>query len=38
VTPPSRHQTVNPILILALVPIMESALYPLIAKGKINFT
>ncbi|XP_056287021.1 solute carrier family 15 member 1b [Pseudoliparis swirei] len=35
---PDQMQTVNPILILALVPIMESALYPLIAKGKINFT
>uniref|UniRef100_A0A8C3A055 Solute carrier family 15 member 1 n=1 Tax=Cyclopterus lumpus TaxID=8103 RepID=A0A8C3A055_CYCLU len=35
---PDQMQTVNPILILALVPIMDSLLYPLIAKCKINFT
>uniref|UniRef100_A0AAQ4R1T0 Solute carrier family 15 member 1 n=1 Tax=Gasterosteus aculeatus aculeatus TaxID=481459 RepID=A0AAQ4R1T0_GASAC len=35
---PSRHQTINAILILLLVPIVESVIYPLIAKCKINFT
>ncbi|KAM6945800.1 solute carrier family 15 member 1-like [Aplochiton taeniatus] len=35
---PDQMQTVNPILILALVPIMDSCLYPLIAKCKLNFT
>ncbi|XP_068575969.1 solute carrier family 15 member 1b [Cebidichthys violaceus] len=35
---PDQMQTVNPILILALVPIVESAIYPLISKCKINFT
>ncbi|XP_037327348.2 solute carrier family 15 member 1b [Pungitius pungitius] len=35
---PDQMQTVNPILILLLVPIVESAIYPLIAKCKINFT
>uniref|UniRef100_A0A8C7ZYQ5 Solute carrier family 15 member 1 n=1 Tax=Oryzias sinensis TaxID=183150 RepID=A0A8C7ZYQ5_9TELE len=32
------HQTVNPILILILVPIMDSLIYPLISKCKLNFT
>ncbi|CAJ1087507.1 solute carrier family 15 member 1-like [Xyrichtys novacula] len=35
---PDQMQTVNPILILLLVPIMDSAIYPLIAKCKLNFT
>ncbi|KAL6115527.1 slc15a1 [Pungitius sinensis] len=35
---PDQMQTVNPILILLLVPIVESVIYPLIAKCKINFT
>ncbi|KAK9523816.1 hypothetical protein VZT92_017705 [Zoarces viviparus] len=35
---PDQMQTVNPILILVLVPIVESAIYPLISKCKINFT
>ncbi|XP_068446581.1 solute carrier family 15 member 1b [Clinocottus analis] len=35
---PDQMQTVNPILILILVPIVDSLLYPLIAKCKINFT
>lgn len=34
---PDQMQTVNPILILVLVPIMDSIIYPLIAKC-INFT
>uniref|UniRef100_A0AAQ5ZMN1 Solute carrier family 15 member 1 n=1 Tax=Amphiprion ocellaris TaxID=80972 RepID=A0AAQ5ZMN1_AMPOC len=34
----SSHQTVNPILILVLVPIVDSLVYPLIAKCKLNFT
>uniref|UniRef100_A0A8C6KY10 Solute carrier family 15 member 1 n=1 Tax=Nothobranchius furzeri TaxID=105023 RepID=A0A8C6KY10_NOTFU len=34
----SSHQTVNPILILVLVPIMDSIVYPLISKCKLNFT
>lgn len=32
------HQTVNPILILILVPIMDSIVYPLISKCKLNFS
>ncbi|CAN9498342.1 unnamed protein product [Ophioblennius macclurei] len=35
---PDQMQTINPILILVLVPIMDSAIYPLIAKCKFNFT
>ncbi|KAK5847647.1 hypothetical protein PBY51_016757 [Eleginops maclovinus] len=35
---PDQMQTVNPILILALVPIMDSLIYPLIAKCKLNFS
>jgi len=35
---PDQMQTVNPILILALVPIVDSGVYPLIAKCKLNFT
>ncbi|XP_060888171.1 solute carrier family 15 member 1b [Labrus mixtus] len=35
---PDQMQTVNPILILALVPIMDSIIYPLISKCKLNFT
>ncbi|XP_028248926.1 solute carrier family 15 member 1b [Parambassis ranga] len=35
---PDQMQTVNPILILALVPIMDSIVYPLISKCKLNFT
>ncbi|CAG5933400.1 solute carrier family 15 member 1b [Menidia menidia] len=35
---PDQMQTVNPILILALVPIMDSVVYPLISKCKLNFT
>uniref|UniRef100_A0A3B5BD14 Solute carrier family 15 member 1-like n=1 Tax=Stegastes partitus TaxID=144197 RepID=A0A3B5BD14_9TELE len=34
----SSHQTVNPILILVLVPVVDSIVYPLIAKCRINFT
>uniref|UniRef100_A0A665VUJ2 Solute carrier family 15 member 1 n=1 Tax=Echeneis naucrates TaxID=173247 RepID=A0A665VUJ2_ECHNA len=34
----SSHQTVNPILILILVPIMDSVIYPLISKCKLNFS
>uniref|UniRef100_A0A667XH53 Solute carrier family 15 member 1 n=1 Tax=Myripristis murdjan TaxID=586833 RepID=A0A667XH53_9TELE len=30
--------TVNPILILVMVPVVDSVIYPLIAKCKINFT
>uniref|UniRef100_A0A3Q4ANE2 Uncharacterized protein n=1 Tax=Mola mola TaxID=94237 RepID=A0A3Q4ANE2_MOLML len=33
-----QMQTVNPILILILVPIMDSLIYPLIKKCKLNFT
>nr|XP_046238771.1 solute carrier family 15 member 1-like [Scatophagus argus]XP_046238772.1 solute carrier family 15 member 1-like [Scatophagus argus]XP_046238773.1 solute carrier family 15 member 1-like [Scatophagus argus]XP_046238774.1 solute carrier family 15 member 1-like [Scatophagus argus]XP_046238775.1 solute carrier family 15 member 1-like [Scatophagus argus]XP_046238776.1 solute carrier family 15 member 1-like [Scatophagus argus] len=33
-----QMQTVNPILILILVPIMDSMVYPLIAKCKVNFS
>ncbi|KAF7214806.1 solute carrier family 15 member 1-like [Nothobranchius furzeri] len=35
---PDQMQTVNPILILVLVPIMDSIVYPLISKCKLNFT
>ncbi|XP_070968098.1 solute carrier family 15 member 1-like [Oncorhynchus clarkii lewisi] len=35
---PDQMQTVNPILILALVPIMDSLVYPLIKKCHLNFT
>ncbi|KAM6958228.1 solute carrier family 15 member 1-like [Tautogolabrus adspersus] len=35
---PDQMQTVNPILILVLVPIMDSIIYPLISKCKLNFT
>nr|XP_033472249.1 solute carrier family 15 member 1-like [Epinephelus lanceolatus] len=35
---PDQMQTVNPILILVLVPVMNSLIYPLISKCKLNFT
>lgn len=35
---PDQMQTVNPILILILVPIVDGCLYPLIRKCKLNFT
>ncbi|XP_070786483.1 solute carrier family 15 member 1b [Enoplosus armatus] len=35
---PDQMQTVNPILILVLVPIMDSVIYPLISKCKLNFS
>ncbi|KAM9334134.1 solute carrier family 15 member 1b [Symphorus nematophorus] len=35
---PEQMQTVNPILILVLVPIMDSLIYPLFAKCKLNFS
>uniref|UniRef100_A0A672IGF8 Solute carrier family 15 member 1 n=1 Tax=Salarias fasciatus TaxID=181472 RepID=A0A672IGF8_SALFA len=35
---PDQMQTINPILILVLVPIMDSLIYPLIAKCNLNFT
>ncbi|XP_036946325.1 solute carrier family 15 member 1-like [Acanthopagrus latus] len=35
---PDQMQTVNPILILILVPVMDSVIYPLIAKCKLNFS
>uniref|UniRef100_A0A665VVI1 Solute carrier family 15 member 1 n=1 Tax=Echeneis naucrates TaxID=173247 RepID=A0A665VVI1_ECHNA len=35
---PDQMQTVNPILILILVPIMDSVIYPLISKCKLNFS
>uniref|UniRef100_A0A8C4GQV7 Solute carrier family 15 member 1a n=1 Tax=Dicentrarchus labrax TaxID=13489 RepID=A0A8C4GQV7_DICLA len=35
---PDQMQTVNPILILTLVPIMDSLIYPLIQKCGLNFT
>ncbi|XP_068612660.1 solute carrier family 15 member 1b [Brachionichthys hirsutus] len=35
---PEQMQTVNPILILILVPIVDSLLYPLLKKCKLNFT
>ncbi|TRY99974.1 hypothetical protein DNTS_029386 [Danionella cerebrum] len=35
---PDQMQIVNPILIVIMVPIMDSAIYPLIKKCHINFT
>ncbi|KAM9342187.1 solute carrier family 15 member 1 [Pholidichthys leucotaenia] len=35
---PDQMQTLNPILILTLVPIMDSIIYPLIRKCGLNFT
>ncbi|XP_037617830.1 solute carrier family 15 member 1b [Sebastes umbrosus] len=35
---PDQMQTVNPILILIMVPVVDNLIYPLIAKCKINFT
>ncbi|MEQ2258411.1 hypothetical protein XENORESO_018913, partial [Xenotaenia resolanae] len=35
---PEHMQTVNPILILIMVPVVDIIVYPLIAKCKINFT
>ncbi|XP_072332197.1 solute carrier family 15 member 1-like isoform X1 [Scyliorhinus torazame] len=35
---PDQMQTVNPILILILVPVVDVIVYPLIAKCKLNFT
>ncbi|XP_056144979.1 solute carrier family 15 member 1 [Lampris incognitus] len=35
---PDQMQTVNPILILTLVPLMESVIYPLIRRCGLNFT
>ncbi|XP_070770371.1 solute carrier family 15 member 1 [Enoplosus armatus] len=35
---PDQMQTVNPILILTLVPIMDSVIYPLFSKCGLNFT
>ncbi|KAK2856744.1 hypothetical protein Q5P01_005479 [Channa striata] len=35
---PDQMQTVNPILILLLVPIMDSLVYPLVSKCQLNFT
>ncbi|KAM3857127.1 solute carrier family 15 member 1b [Diretmus argenteus] len=35
---PDQMQTVNPILILVMVPIVDGVVYPLIAKCKLNFT
>ncbi|XP_067842684.1 solute carrier family 15 member 1-like [Heptranchias perlo] len=35
---PDQMQTVNPILILILVPVVDALVYPLIAKCKLNFT
>ncbi|KAG8452048.1 hypothetical protein GDO86_004007 [Hymenochirus boettgeri] len=35
---PDQMQTVNPILILILVPIFDAVLYPLIKKCKLNFS
>ncbi|XP_078513644.1 solute carrier family 15 member 1 isoform X2 [Lissotriton helveticus] len=35
---PDQMQTVNPILILILVPIVDGCLYPLIRKCNLNFT
>ncbi|XP_061554895.1 solute carrier family 15 member 1b [Phycodurus eques] len=35
---PDQMQTVNPILILVLVPVVDNVLYPLISKCKLNFT
>ncbi|NWH49990.1 S15A1 protein, partial [Fregata magnificens] len=35
---PDQMQTVNPILIVIMVPIVDTVVYPLIKKCKINFT
>ncbi|XP_062373868.1 solute carrier family 15 member 1-like [Sardina pilchardus] len=35
---PDQMQMMNPIMILVMVPIMDSAVYPLIAKCGLNFT
>uniref|UniRef100_A0A3Q3JLR7 Solute carrier family 15 member 1a n=1 Tax=Monopterus albus TaxID=43700 RepID=A0A3Q3JLR7_MONAL len=35
---PDQMQTINPILILTLVPIMDNIIYPLIKKCGLNFT
>ncbi|XP_071370733.1 solute carrier family 15 member 1b [Centroberyx affinis] len=35
---PDQMQTVNPILILIMVPIVDSVIYPLIAKCNVSFT
>ncbi|XP_077436476.1 solute carrier family 15 member 1 [Vanacampus margaritifer] len=35
---PDQMQTVNPVLILTLVPLMDSVIYPLIKKCGLNFT
>ncbi|XP_052561872.1 solute carrier family 15 member 1-like [Tympanuchus pallidicinctus] len=35
---PDQMQTVNPILIIIMVPIVDAVIYPLIQKCKINFT
>ncbi|XP_018420143.1 PREDICTED: solute carrier family 15 member 1 [Nanorana parkeri] len=35
---PDQMQTVNPILIIVLVPIVDVVIYPLIKKCKLNFT
>ncbi|NWI95086.1 S15A1 protein, partial [Pitta sordida] len=38
VVKPDQMQIVNPILIVIMVPVVDSLIYPLIAKCKINFT
>ncbi|NXJ15867.1 S15A1 protein, partial [Odontophorus gujanensis] len=35
---PDQMQTVNPILIVIMVPVVDAVIYPLIQKCKINFT
>uniref|UniRef100_A0A8C3CPK3 Solute carrier family 15 member 1 n=1 Tax=Cairina moschata TaxID=8855 RepID=A0A8C3CPK3_CAIMO len=35
---PDQMQTVNPILIVIMVPVVDTVIYPLIKKCKINFT
>ncbi|XP_053313595.1 solute carrier family 15 member 1 [Spea bombifrons] len=35
---PDQMQTVNPILIIVLVPIVDAVIYPLLRKCKLNFT
>ncbi|NWQ87872.1 S15A1 protein, partial [Burhinus bistriatus] len=35
---PDQMQTVNPILIIIMVPVVDAVVYPLIKKCKINFT
>ncbi|CAH2223630.1 solute carrier family 15 member 1 [Pelobates cultripes] len=35
---PDQMQTVNPILIIVMVPIMDAVVYPLIKKCKLNFS